>query len=65
MSVLAKKTDPALWDRIKRDITLSDKGGGYAGRKTQDNLLQPWTAQDWGTKSGTKSKPKPREAAST
>ena len=32
------------------------KGGGYKGEKSSDNKLTKWTKEDWGTKSGKKSK---------
>lgn len=77
MSKTAKKTDPALWGKVKDQVTRGDKGGrkgqwsarkaqlasqeyqkqggGYEGRKSEDNSLQQWTNEDWGTKSGRKS----------
>ncbi|EKV31424.1 hypothetical protein C882_3797 [Caenispirillum salinarum AK4] len=38
MSSKAKRTDPKLWDRVKKDITGSDKGGEpgqWSARKAQ------------------------------
>jgi hypothetical protein len=38
MSATAKKTDPALWDRIKREVEAGDKGGAageWSARKAQ------------------------------
>ncbi len=38
MAGTAKKTDPALWDRVKREITEGDKGGKpgqWSARKAQ------------------------------
>lgn len=32
------------------------RGGGYEGRKTDDNHLRQWQEEEWGTKSGKKSK---------
>lgn len=77
MSGTAEKTDPALWDTIKSEVTEADKGGkpgqwsarkaqlataeykkaggGYTGRKSEDNHLRQWTKEEWGTKSGRKS----------
>lgn len=77
MSATAKKTDPKLWEKVKKEVTRSDKGGnagqwsarkaqmavqeykqrggGYAGKKSDDNHLKQWTEEDWGTKSGEKS----------
>jgi hypothetical protein len=31
-------------------------GGGYAGKKKEDNSLRQWTKEDWGTRSGKASK---------
>ncbi len=78
MGSTAKRSDPALWDRVKQQVTAGDKGGepgqwsarkaqlavqrykaaggGYAGPKRADNHLQEWTAQDWGTASGKRSR---------
>ncbi len=77
MSKTAEKSDPKLWDKVKKDVTKSDKGGkpgqwsarkaqmaskeykeeggGYEGEKSDDNSLQKWSDEDWGTKSGEKS----------
>jgi hypothetical protein len=77
MSKTAEKTDPALWERVKKQVTASSKGGkpgqwsarkaqiavqaykaqggGYKGKKTDDNHLQQWQDEDWGTRSGKKS----------
>ena len=74
MSGTAKKTDPKLWDKVKTQVTKSNKGGkpgqwsarkaqmataeykkeggGYAGKKADDNHLKQWTDEEWGTKSG-------------
>ena len=74
MSSSAKKTDPELWEEVKKEVTDGDKGGkpgqwsarkaqmavqeykheggGYEGRKTEDNHLVQWEKEDWGTKSG-------------
>lgn len=38
MSSTAKRSDPALWDRIKSDVTAGDKGGEagqWSARKAQ------------------------------
>jgi hypothetical protein len=70
----AKRDDPALWERVKREVTAGDKGGhagewsarkaqlavseykkaggGYVGRKRDDNSLRQWTEEEWGTRSG-------------
>ncbi len=72
-----RRTDPALWERVKREITNSDKGGepgqwsarkaqlavqaykrrggGYEGKKP-DTHLDEWTREDWGTRSGRRSR---------
>jgi hypothetical protein len=77
MGKVARKDDPALWARVKSEVTEGDKagrpgqwsarkaqlatqeykrrGGGYVGRKPDDNSLKRWTKEDWGTKSGRKS----------
>ncbi len=74
MSKVARKTDPALWDEVKKEVTAGDaggkpgqwsarkaqrasaeykaRGGGYAGPKADDNHLQQWTDEHWGTRSG-------------
>ena len=77
MSATAKKTDPKLWEKVKKQVTKSEKGGkpgqwsarkaqmataeykkeggGYAGKKTDDNHLKQWTDEKWDTKSGQES----------
>jgi hypothetical protein len=77
MAGTAKKTDPKLWEKVKKEVTQSDKGGkpgqwsarkaqmasaeykkeggGYAGKKSEDNHLKQWTEEEWGTKSGKES----------
>lgn len=38
MAKIAKKTDPALWEKIKKEVTASDKGGRkgqWSARKAQ------------------------------
>ena len=77
MSASAEKTDSKLWDKVKKEITESDKGGkagqwsarkaqaatkaykeaggGYKGKKSDDNHLKQWTDEEWDTKSGKKS----------
>ncbi|MBV9654729.1 MAG: hypothetical protein JOZ42_09220 [Acetobacteraceae bacterium] len=78
MPAVAEKTNPDLWERVKRRVTAGSKGGrpgqwsarkaqmavqlykakggGYRGKKTADNHLAEWTREDWGTKSGRKSR---------
>jgi hypothetical protein len=77
MAESAKKTDPKLWDKVKKEVTKSSKGGkpgqwsarkaqmatseykkeggGYEGKKSDDNHLKQWTEEEWGTKSGKES----------
>ena len=77
MSASAEKTDPKLWEKVKTQVTKSDKGGkpgqwsarkaqaatkaykdaggGYKGKKSDDNHLKQWTEEEWDTKSGRKS----------
>ncbi|MBY0256714.1 hypothetical protein [Methylobacterium sp.] len=77
MSASAEKTDPKLWEKVKTQVTKSDKGGkpgqwsarkaqaatkaykdaggGYKGKKSDDNHLKQWTEEEWDTKSGHKS----------
>ncbi|SDN66246.1 hypothetical protein SAMN05216360_11058 [Methylobacterium phyllostachyos] len=77
MSGTAKKTDPKLWEKVKKQVTKSEKGGkpgqwsarkaqmataeykkeggGYAGKKSDDNHLKQWTDEEWDTKSGKES----------
>lgn len=77
MAGTAKKTDPKLWEKVKKQVTKSEKGGkpgqwsarkaqmataeyqkeggGYAGRKSNDNHLKQWTDEEWDTKSGQES----------
>lgn len=77
MSASAEKSDPKLWEKVKKEVTASDKGGkpgqwsarkaqaatkaykdaggGYKGKKTDDNHLKQWTEEEWDTKSGKKS----------
>ena len=74
MSATAKKTDPELWEKVKKHVTDGDKGGkpgqwsarkaqmavqaykheggGYEGKKSEDNHLVEWQEEDWGTDSG-------------
>ncbi|RVU14438.1 hypothetical protein [Methylobacterium oryzihabitans] len=77
MSETAQKSDPKLWDKVKKKVTQSSKGGkpgqwsarkaqlathdykeaggGYKGKKSDDNHLKQWTDEEWGTKSGRES----------
>lgn len=77
MAATAEKSDPKLWEKVKKEVTRSGKGGrpgqwsarkaqmatqeykarggGYEGGKSEDNHLEQWTEEEWGTKSGRKS----------
>lgn len=74
MSDTAERDDPALWERVKAEVTAGSKGGragqwsarkaqlavaeykkaggGYRGKRRDDNSLHQWTEEDWGTASG-------------
>ena len=46
---------PGQWSARKAQLAVQDykkQGGGYKGRRTEDNHLHQWTGQHWGTKSG-------------
>ena len=46
------------WSARKAQLAVQEykkRGGGYRGRKAQDNSLQQWTEEKWATKSGGKS----------
>lgn len=50
---------PGQWSARKAQMAVREyktEGGGYKGEKTADNHLAEWTPEDWGTKSGAKSK---------
>jgi hypothetical protein len=54
----AKGGKPGQWSARKAQLAVHDykaEGGGYKGRKSEDNHLRQWTEEDWGTKSGEKS----------
>jgi len=47
------------WSARKAQFAVQaykQRGGGYEGAKRADNSLQQWTEEDWGTKSGRKSR---------
>ena len=47
------------WSARKAQMAVQEyksEGGGYKGKKTADNHLVEWGKEDWGTKSGAKSK---------
>jgi hypothetical protein len=55
----AKGGRPGQWSARKAQLATAEykkAGGGYAGPKTDDNRLSQWTREEWGTKSGAKSK---------
>lgn len=46
------------WSARKAQLATAEykkAGGGYVGEKRDDNSLQQWTDEDWGTKSGKES----------
>ena len=46
------------WSARKAQIAVQrykQKGGGFRGRKSNENSLEQWQDEDWGTKSGQKS----------
>ena len=54
-----KGGDPGEWSARKAQLAVSEykkAGGGYKGKKTADNHLVQWEHEEWGTKSGKKSK---------
>jgi hypothetical protein len=55
----SKGGDPGEWSARKAQLAVQEykaKGGGYEGKKSADNHLSQWQNEDWGTKSGKKSK---------
>ncbi len=43
------------WSARKAQLAVQEykkRGGGYSGRKSEDNSLKQWTEEEWGTKSG-------------
>lgn len=49
---------PGQWSARKAQLATQEykkEGGGYKGEKSDDNHLQQWQDEDWGTKSGKKS----------
>ncbi|MGI4946686.1 MAG: hypothetical protein ACRYHQ_40030 [Janthinobacterium lividum] len=54
MAATAQRTDPALWDRIKAEVTAGDKGGHageWSARKAQ-MAVQRYKAEGGGYKGG-------------
>lgn len=55
----AKGGDKGEWSARKAQLAVAEykkQGGGYLGEKSSDNSLSEWTQEEWGTKSGEKSK---------
>ncbi|WP_237477758.1 hypothetical protein [Lichenibacterium dinghuense] len=49
---------PGQWSARKAQMAVQEykhEGGGYEGKKSEDNHLVQWGEEDWGTKSGKKS----------
>jgi len=49
---------PGQWSARKAQMASSEykkQGGTYEGKKSDDNHLQQWTKEEWGTKSGKES----------
>lgn len=49
---------PGQWSARKAQMAVQEykhEGGGFEGKKTEDNSLVQWEKEDWGTKSGKKS----------
>lgn len=54
-----KGGDPGEWSARKAQLAVQEykkRGGGYEGRKSKDNHLRQWQEEEWGTKSGERSK---------
>ncbi|KAA2244363.1 hypothetical protein [Salinarimonas soli] len=50
-----KGGDPGEWSARKAQMAVQEykrRGGGYEGRKSDDNHLVQWEHEEWGTKSG-------------
>ena len=51
----SKGGKPGQWSARKAQMATQEykkEGGGYAGKKAEDNHLKRWTDEEWGTKSG-------------
>ena len=49
---------PGQWSARKAQLAVAEykkAGGGYKGKKSEDNHLHQWTEENWGTKSGKES----------
>ena len=54
-----KGGEKGQWSARKAQLAVQEykkRGGGYEGEKSEDNDLHQWTEEDWGTKSGGKSR---------
>jgi hypothetical protein len=50
---------PGQWSARKAQLAVQEyqrRGGGYRGEKPDDTSLRQWTDEDWGTKSGARSR---------
>lgn len=50
-----KGGEPGQWSARKAQLAVNEykkEGGGYRGKKSQDNHLVQWAQEDWGTRSG-------------
>ena len=50
-----KGGDPGQWSARKPQLAVQEykkRGGGYLGKKSDDNSLKQWSDDDWNTKSG-------------
>lgn len=53
-----KGGEPGQWSARKAQLAVQEykkAGGEFVGEKADDNSLQQWTEEDWGTKSARKS----------
>lgn len=51
----SKGGNPGQWSARKSQLAVKkykESGGGYIGKKSNDNSLKKWTDQKWRTKSG-------------
>ena len=47
------------WSARKAQMAVQEykrRGGGYVGDKSDDNSLEEWTDEEWGTRSGKRSR---------
>lgn len=55
----SKGGDQGEWSARKAQLAVQEykkRGGGYKGEQSEDNHLKEWTEEEWGTKSGKRSK---------